>query len=179
MKLYVVRHGQTDWNIENKLQGCVDVPLNSTGINQAYDLAKKIGNIKFDIIISSPLSRALDTATIINKKSKVEIITNDALIERNFGCLEGIFGNCYDKFLYWDFNKNYKYKDVEPIQDFFNRVYNFLDLLKKEHTDKDILLVTHNGVNIAINTFFNGLPDNDGSLLDITLDNCSYCEYNL
>ena len=48
MKLYVVRHGQTNWNIENKLQGCVDVPLNNTGINQAYELSKKM-NIEMPI----------------------------------------------------------------------------------------------------------------------------------
>ena len=179
MKLYVVRHGQTNWNVENKLQGCVDIPLNDTGIKQADILAKTVESLDFDLIISSPLSRALDTAKIINKNLNVDLITNDALLERNFDCLEGVYGSDYDKYLFWDYNLNYEYKGVEPIQSFFRRVYNFIDILKENYSKKNLLLVTHNGVNIAINCYFNGIPNQAKSLLDIKLDNCTYVEYNL
>ncbi len=120
MKVFLVRHGQTKWNVENRLQGCVDIPLNSTGIKQAHILANNIEDLNYDLIISSPLGRALETAKIINKKS-APLITDPSLKERNFGFLEGVFGTDYDKNLYWDYNKNYKNKDVEPIQEFFDR----------------------------------------------------------
>lgn len=176
MKLYVVRHGQTDWNIENKLQGCVDVPLNPTGIYQAQNLANAISSLDFELIISSPLNRALDTAKIINKKHNVELIVNSALSERNYGYLEGVYGDKYDKFSYWNYEINYKDKNVESIQSFFDRVFKFIDSLKQNYSNENILLVTHSGVNIAINCYFNGLRDN---LLDIQLDNCCYAQYEL
>ena len=177
MKIFFVRHGQTDWNIQNRLQGSVDIPLNPTGINQAHILADKLNSIHFDLIISSPLSRALHTANIINENRNIPLMTETSLLERSFGCLEGIKGNEYDKNLFWDYAKNYQYKDVEPIQNFFNRIYKYLDFLIKTYPDKSVLLVSHNGVNIATNCFFNGFPD-DMNLLNIKLDNCSFIEYD-
>lgn len=176
MKIYVVRHGQTDWNVKNRLQGNVDVPLNTEGIIQARNLSTLIKNIDFDVIFSSPLSRALDTAKIINKYHNVDLQVNDALLERNYGSIEGIYGNEYDKFLYWDYEVNCTDKNVESIQHFFDRIYKFIDYLKKYYSNNNILLVTHSGVNIAINCYFNGLRDN---LLSIQLDNCSYIEYEV
>lgn len=177
MKIFLVRHGQTNWNIENRLQGCVDIPLNKKGIEQAKILAENIKTLKVDKIISSPLSRALDTAKIINEKLQVSLITNEALIERSFGVLEGVKGNDYDIDLFWNVEKNYKYKDIEPIQEFLKRIYKYLNKLVDENPNSNILLVTHNGVNIATNCYFKGLPK-DKNLLGIKLDNCSYVEYN-
>ena len=67
--IYLVRHGQTDWNIEKKhTQGHTDIPLNENGKKQAEQLAQSISNLKIDKIISSDLLRAKETAEIINKK---------------------------------------------------------------------------------------------------------------
>jgi len=67
MQIYLVRHGETDWNRENRLQGQTDIPLNNTGISQAYQLRQKINarNLKFDAVYVSPLQRTLKTAQII------------------------------------------------------------------------------------------------------------------
>lgn len=177
MKIFLVRHGQTNWNIEHRLQGCTDIPLNSTGIQQAHTLANNIKSLDFDLIISSPLSRALDTAKIINNQKCVPLLTSDSLLERNFGHLEGVFDTDYDKNLYWDYIKNYTNNNVETIQSFFKRIHSFIDSLLENYPDKNLLLVTHNGVNIATNCYFNGLPDNN-DLLSIQLNNCSYAEYD-
>lgn len=177
MKLYVVRHGQTNWNIENRLQGSVDIPLNDTGIKQAHLVASQIKPLPIDVIISSPLSRALETAKIINEKKSLPLLVDSAILERNYGILEGIYGTDYNQNLYWDFNKNYTYENVEPIQSFFLRIHSFLNNAIQIYSDKNVLLVTHSGVNIAINCYFNNLPSNK-KLLDIQLDNCSYSEYN-
>ena len=66
--LYFIRHGQTDWNLERKIQGCTDIPLNEKGVLDAEAAAEKVAEIKWDRIISSPLSRARQTAEILNKK---------------------------------------------------------------------------------------------------------------
>ena len=173
MKIYFVRHGQTDWNIQHRLQGSADIPLNKTGINQAKILKEKINNLDIDFIISSPLKRALDTANIINSDKHLPLSIDSALIERSFGVLEGVNGNDYDKYLFWDYEKNYEYKNVEKVQDFLKRVATFLDNLYAKYPDKNILLVSHNGVNIAASCYFNGFPSNK-DLLSIKLDNCNY-----
>ena len=87
--LYIFRHGETDWNVEKRSQGWIDIPLNNTGISQANDLAKIIEPIGLEIIYSSPLSRALETAKIVAKSTNAKIITHDDLRERNSGILGG------------------------------------------------------------------------------------------
>lgn len=176
MNIYLVRHGQTNWNIQNKLQGSADIPLNNTGIEQANMLKNILKGISVDFIISSPLKRALTTAEIINSDLHLPLYMDEALKERSFGELEGVHGGEYDKELFWDYYKNHEYKNVEKIQDFFTRIFNFLDNLQKKYADKSILIVTHNGVNIAANCYFNGF-DKDTKLLDIKLDNCNYVKY--
>lgn len=94
MVFYLVRHGQTDWNNERRIQGHSDIPMNETGYKQIHDLADKMAKEKlhFDRIISSPLSRARITAGIIAEKVGYdkEIIVDDLFIERYCGNLEGV-----------------------------------------------------------------------------------------
>lgn len=89
MNLYVVRHGQTEWNIMKKMQGSVDIPLNEKGIEQAYITKKNLENISIDIIFCSPLKRAMQTAEVINQDRNLEIIYDERLRERNYGEFEG------------------------------------------------------------------------------------------
>ncbi len=86
MIIYIVRHGQTDYNVEGRYGGRIDVPLNDTGIKQAQELHEKLKDIKFDLVYSSPLQRAIKTAEIICDN---EIIKDDRIIERDNGELEG------------------------------------------------------------------------------------------
>ncbi len=88
-QFFIFRHGQTDWNVAKKVQGCQDIPLNQNGIEEAKQLAKKLVAIKLDIIVSSPLSRALKTAQIVAMANKTPIIINENLKERNFGLFQG------------------------------------------------------------------------------------------
>ena len=87
MKVYLVRHGQCESNVIGRYN-FVDEDINETGIKQAEDLREKIKDINYDIVISSPLVRALHTAEIINANNK-EIITDERLAERKHGSLEG------------------------------------------------------------------------------------------
>ena len=89
MKVYVIRHGQTDWNLLGKIQGQTDIKLNDTGRNQAKETGMQIQNEKIDLIITSPLKRAKETAEIINKNFNVSIIEDDRLLERKYGRNEG------------------------------------------------------------------------------------------
>ena len=93
MIVYLVRHGQTDWNIEKRMQGHTDIPLNDTGIQQMNELSDRIvkEGISFDRLISSPLGRARKSAEIIAEKTGFkDIVFDEDFIERDCGLLEGV-----------------------------------------------------------------------------------------
>ncbi|MGN6365839.1 histidine phosphatase family protein [Asticcacaulis taihuensis] len=90
MSFYVLRHGQTDWNVQMRLQGSTDIPLNETGRAQAHVAAKILAGEGITKIIASPLSRALETARIVGAAAGIEPVIDGRLIERNFGLFEGM-----------------------------------------------------------------------------------------
>ena len=159
MSLFVVRHTQTDWNIDHRAQGKVNIGLNKQGILQAQELARQLKDYDIDLIISSPLRRTVQTSNIINKNRNIPIIYDKRISERDFGEFEGKKPETYIAQGFWNYEKNVKYEKAESIKPFFKRVYAFLNQIERRRTDKNILLVTHGGVTIAIETYYNGIQD--------------------
>ena len=90
MEIYLVRHGVTDWNVQKRLQGREDVPMNATGEAQANAAGKALSGISLDYILSSPLSRAIRTAEIIDGYVRCgKVVSEEGLTERSFGSLSG------------------------------------------------------------------------------------------
>lgn len=88
---YLVRHGETDWNLHHRVQGSSDIPLNETGRRQAEHTATLLARRSFDAIYTSPLSRASETAAIISKRLGLGApLHDDAFVERNYGEAEGL-----------------------------------------------------------------------------------------
>ena len=158
--LYVIRHGETDWNLKNKIQGRVDVPLNDYGIQEANMSKVLLYQTNFYKIISSPLIRARKTAEIINHHD-IPIEIDFRIIERDFGEFEGLKKEEFDSTSFWDYSPNNRYGKAESIQQLLNRVYNFLDEYKEVYEKKDVLVVTHSGVIPAICCYFKGIPKNN------------------
>ncbi len=149
MKLYLVRHGETDWNGKKQLQGWADIPLNDRGIMQAEALRDKINqqSLAFEVCYSSPLARAFKTAAIITRNI-TPIVQDDLLKERGFGDVEGKILKSWDEFGVdiFDETLNSNIYGIEPIRDFQRRVELFLGKLRQKHTeDKKILIVTSGG----------------------------------
>ena len=179
MRLLITRHGQTDWNIEGKIQGQTDIELNETGIKQAEATREKLLNEKIDIIISSPQKRARKTAEIIAKGRHIPIIIDKGIEERYFGEFEGKTRKEFDFDELWNYKLNKQYKDAESVGELFARVEAFLEKIKQEHKDKTVLLVTHGGVAIPIRATLEGVPDGMEVLIGFILDNCQVKEYEL
>lgn len=173
MKIYIVRHGQVLHNAL-KQYNVADEDLTDLGIKQAKELRDKIKNMKFDIIISSPLNRAKHTAEIINRNNK--IIYDDRIRERSCGDLSGKPLEITNREEYWNYYTTIQYGTSENIQDFFKRVYHFLDELKTKDYES-VLIVAHSGVSKAFNGYFNGIKD--GKFLNRGLKNCEIKEYEL
>ena len=135
MKVYIVRHGQTDWNVQHKAQGRSDIPLNETGRRQAEELRDKIKDIKFDAVYASPLKRARETAEIATD-GEYKIVFDDRLMERSFGDFEGkeisswLEATGYD---IGDLKLNTNVGNIEPVCDVLARTKVVLDDIKTKH----------------------------------------------
>ena len=154
--IYLVRHGETDWNKEGKIQGKADICLNSVGIKQAQEVAEKLKNIKFSCAYCSPRTRAVETCKIICADNA---ILDERLSERDFGSFEG---SIIDKASFtemWDEKKEYMFPDVETLSAINKRVSNFLDEIKERHKKEDnVLLVCHGGTGFFVKLYFCGKP---------------------
>lgn len=180
MEILITRHGQTDWNALKKVQGRADISLNEIGINQALETKKVLDDKQIDLIFCSPLKRAKETLEVINKDRKIDVIYDDRIIERDFGEFEGTNIEDFDFHGFWNYYKNEKYEKAENIQDFFKRVYDFLDDIINKYQDKNILLVTHGGISIPVECYFSSnIPE--GSLVDagLVLGNCQVKTYKI
>lgn len=158
MKLYLVRHGQTDWNLQGKLQGGTDIPLNENGKNAAIELGKKLKDIHFDKIYSSPLMRAYETATLICGKRNIPIIKDKRLCEISFGNGEGSSWkdwhkdeNPYSSFF---FNPgNYlPPPNGETLEHVMNRTKDFIQkVIEVQYSQAErVMVVAHGALNCAL-----------------------------
>ena len=89
-QLIVWRHGQTDWNIQQRIQGQTDIPLNKTGIEQAHEAAARLASLRPDRIVSSDLARARQTAEVLGSFADLDVSTDPRFREMNFGVREGL-----------------------------------------------------------------------------------------
>lgn len=150
LHLMLVRHGETDWNVERRYQGQTNVPLSGLGRRQAELIAERLTAEKIDAVYASDLSRALETAQIIAGKSGLEVVPEPRLRELNFGILEGLtFDEAEAQYpemiAAWLDDFNNTPEGAETIQAFRARIISLLDELKENHDEQAVLLVGHGG----------------------------------
>ena len=136
------------------MQGISDYELNANGIEQAKKIRDILKKEKFDLIISSPLKRALQTAKIINECMNISIILDNRIKERDYGNLEGeIFKKEYC-------NLDYDFTSVngESIENYKMRLNDFIKDIKTRYNSKNILIVAHNGVISVMSFILEGEP---------------------
>lgn len=156
--LYIIRHGKTDWNVQHRLQGMTDIPLNEEGRKMARDAAIEYKDIHFDVCYCSPLIRARETAEILLEGRDIPIIVDDRLREMGFGKYEGFT----DSFSVPDCPVNVLFfhpeqyttpvEGGESLDDLFARTGEFLRevALPQVKEDKDVLIVGHGAMNSCI-----------------------------
>lgn len=170
MSIYFVRHGQTAWNLQGKMQGNTDIPLNHTGKKQAEMTREKLRHIKMDRIYCSPLTRAKETAEIINTIWKLPIQFDERLRERNFGEFEGQSSKGLDLQALWKQDANPPFTGAEDSLSFYQRITSFLDDIVDIAGKENILIVAHGGVSIPYYCYFHGYQKED--LSSLLLKNC-------
>lgn len=155
MEVYIIRHGQTVWNAAGKLQGRADIELNEIGREAAGKLGEELDKIDFDVIYSSPLIRAYETACLIRGHRNIPIIRDDRLKEISFGVKEGI---CYQEWIAetsayrFFFTEPAKYQppeEAESFQQVCGRTREFLqEVIEPLAAEKKrIMIVAHGALN--------------------------------
>ena len=177
MILYVVRHGQTEWNLEHRCQGISDIPLTDKGIKEAEKLQELVKTLDIDVVISSPLKRAIDTAKIL-VDNKIPINIDDRIIERDWGMNEGAKIDDVDQVDCWNVLLNTNAQNIERIKDFMNRVSDFIEDIKNRYSDSKVLVVAHSAVLRVIHYLLGTIP-NDGDLTKINIPNLRIIEYEV
>ncbi len=164
MRIIVVRHGETDWNREGRFQGDLDVPLNEHGLKQAEILSIALAKEKIDIIFSSPLRRALDTAKAIAMRQSAPIFVKDELKEISFGEWEGLLASEVKR----RYSEVYEIWKREPekalvpsgesLEMVLHRVNSLLYPMLDRYDKETVLIVGHGGVNKVLFCSLLGLP---------------------
>lgn len=148
----LVRHGETNWNAQGKIQGKTDIPLNAEGIKQAKRCGQYLTNATWDVIITSPLKRARKTADIINETLRVPLVEMSEFEEKHFGDAEGM---TYEERAQ-TFPERY-YPNQENDTLFAKRLAKGLETIQRHYPNKRILVVSHGGViNALLRALSNG-----------------------
>ena len=183
--IYLTRHGQTEWNLERRLQGRGNSPLTKAGVERAKELRDRIKDMAIDYIYSSPIERALDTAKIIKGKKDIEVITDEGLMEMCFGDYEGrktdevmLENPCWNIDLIMHGDINLCAPNGENLASVRARVAQTMERIIKENKGKSILIVTHGITLKAIMYYFNDQEVNNEVMGQATLTKVNVDEYN-
>lgn len=153
MEVYIVRHGQTVWNAEGRLQGNQDIQLNENGKAAARKLAEQLKDVDFDCVFSSPLVRAYETACIVCGNRDIPIIKDDRIREISFGDLEGVHNSEWQqgpyRFFFTDPGKYIPPKNGESLSEVCERTKEFLEeqVEAKVKEFNRIMIVAHGAAN--------------------------------
>lgn len=174
---YFVRHGQTVWNVENKICGATDSPLTELGHQQAIETGRKLlaEGIKADEILHSPLVRAADTARHISEVTGIPLRPELRLIEQNFGKWESTPRNG-EEFKRAKECFACSHEGGESTLRLAQRIYNLLDDIKKESEHKIYILVAHNGISRVIQSYFTDMTNKEYAAFGVK--NCEIIRYD-
>jgi|KBSSwiStaDraftv2_1062776.scaffolds.fasta_scaffold676988_2 probable phosphoglycerate mutase len=160
----VIRHGETAWNAQSRIQGHLDSPLNEEGLAQALLIGERLGHETFSALYSSDLGRALQTVQPIADRTAHEIVREPRLRERHLGVFQGLTGaQCehdhpleYARFKARD--PDHVVPGGESVRQLFERVSGLFMDLARAHPDQRIVAVTHGGVLDALHRFAGNVP---------------------
>ena len=174
---YFVRHGQTVWNVENKICGSTDIELTELGHQQAIETGKKIleEGIHADEILYSPLVRAAETARHISEITGIPARAEERLREQNFGKYEATARNG-EVFMKAKEQFACRYEGGESMLHLAQRIYNLLDEIRAESDHKTYILVAHNGIARVVQSYFCEMTNEEYAKLGVR--NCSVLRYD-
>lgn len=172
---YFIRHGETVWNVENKICGATDIELTERGHEQAIETGKKIleMGIKADVILASPLVRASETARHISEITGIPMKIEPRLKEQNFGIWESTPRDGLD---FHEAKKDMacRFGTGESMLQLAQRIYNLIDEVREK--DEIVIMVAHNGITRMVESYFKEMSNEEFSSCGIK--NCEIKRYD-
>lgn len=182
-KLFVVRHGETDFNVQRRYAGSTDIEINDNGIDQAKVVAEALKAYPIDIIISSPLKRAHKTAMIIQKHINKPLVLQDEFVERFVGIYEGLtqleasqqYPELWNQNVLREFDCTLH--EGESVKQVRERVHRGLKHIGDKYGNHNVVLVTHGYVSREIYGYYNNVTEDEFNAY--SLGNCQVAEYDM
>ncbi len=177
-RILVIRHGETQWNVDARIQGHGDSPLTAAGREQARALARRLAGEQFDLLVSSDLGRARETAECVSQASGREIVLDKRLRERSFGVGEGLtYGEIDHEYpdafsRVREIDPDYAIPGGESRRAFHERVTGAFESLAREHAGRTVVVVSHGGVLATLYRHIHGIDI--GSPHRVAIANASY-----
>ncbi|MGO4546680.1 histidine phosphatase family protein [Paenibacillus sp. 2TAB23] len=161
-RLYLTRHGETEWNVVHRMQGELDSPLTELGVRQAESLKVVLDKVDIDMIYSSPSPRAMRTAEILRGAREIPLTASESLMEMRFGIWEGQvhsevqahYPKQWDRF--WNNPEEFAIANSETYTQVQTRALNLLNDIIRKHSSKSLLIVTHTIVIKLLMAHFQG-----------------------
>ena len=178
-RFVVVRHGETHWNLEARIQGHGDSALTEKGLAQADAIARRLAGESFDVLVASDLGRAMQTAERIGAAVNREVLPDARFRERNFGCCEGLtytelherYPDTFGRHLQ-DTNPDFRVPDAETRREFYARIAGAFEALAIERAGQSVLVVCHGGVLASLHRHIHGVPA--ATLTTVDIPNAGY-----
>ncbi|WP_353856199.1 histidine phosphatase family protein [Bacillus sp. Bos-x628] len=150
-RICLVRHGETDWNAAKRIQGRTDIPLNKIGKWQAEQTGLYLKDFHWDVVISSPLSRAKETANLILKYVHAPLVIMDDFIERDYGDAEGMSLKERQELF-----PDKQYPNMESLKSLQDRMLKGIHKVRAAYPDQNVLIIAHGA---AIHALLSVLAD--------------------
>jgi len=178
-RICIIRHGETDWNKEQRIQGQIDIPLNSEGRAQAMAMAIDVSQHQdaFSAIYSSDLARAYETATTLASRCKLDVVTRIELRERHYGIFQNVVKSeaekqyplAYQHYVRRDVD--YDFETGESLKNFYSRVVDMFEWIVKHHSGENVAVICHAGLLDIMHRNVNKQPLNTER--DFNIPNCA------
>ena len=175
--IYFVRHGESVWNVEDKICGATDIPLTQKGHEQAVETGKQVlkQGIRADEILYSPRSRAAETARHISEVTGIPAREEKRLTEQNFGKWEATSPRNSKEFEKAKQQFVCSFEGGESMLRLAQRIYNLLDEIRDDKEEKTYILVAHNGIARVVNSYFYEMTNEEYASFGIK--NCEIRKY--
>ena len=178
----LARHGETDWNRENRFQGHADPPLNATGRTQSAELAADLAGEPIDRVYTSPLRRAAETAAIVAERLGLEVESLEPLREIDVGGWSGLTRDEVavrfpDEYARWLERSPHGFENGETYEQLAARVVPAIEELAERHPSETLLVVTHGGPSRVMQAHAAGIDYAEARRRETVLANCAVCRF--
>lgn len=176
MEVYLARHGETTWNKKELLCGRTDIPLTENGESQALTMSDEVKKAGINLILTSPLQRAIQTAKIVSQYTETPILKESLLMEQDFGIFEG-YSMLDEECLKYRKNFFCPFPEGESVVMVAHRAFRMMEIIKEQYYGQKLLLISHGSFCRVFHSCLEGVHNE--RYYQVLFENCKIRKYKL